>query len=109
MDMERRRRRSPAEVDQILEDFKASHMTQRAFAESRGLSLSTLSFWMHKGRRVKPEAKETAPTVLPVAIGALGSSKEPFEIRLHDGLVVRVPVDFDATALRRLLEVVDSC
>src|SRR3974377_484237 len=53
-----RRRRSRAEVQQLVSEFASSGMRQNEFCRSRGLSLSTLARHLKK-RRWKKKRKST--------------------------------------------------
>lgn len=64
----------------------------------------TLSWWSWKLRR---EAEDT-PAFVEVAIEG-DAPRSAFEVEAPSGHVLRVPADFDAAALRRLLEVLSSC
>jgi hypothetical protein len=103
----RRVRRSGSEVAAILERYRASGRTQRAFAEAEGVPLSTLTFWL--GRRGQVERAGKAPGSRLVAVrlraeaAPLAEPPEGFELTLPHGIEVRVPASFAEEALRRLL------
>ena len=112
------RRREPArgagtvrarEMAGVLQEWARSGLSQAAFARRRGLPVGTLAWWRHQLRRQGvvlggPFVEVVAP-VPPAAPGPC-----PFEIVLGGDVTVRVPVAFDAAALRQLLGVLGrSC
>jgi transposase-like protein len=98
----RRLRRSPAEIAKILAEYARSDLTQQAFADARGLSLSSLSLWLRKARE-QGEAKE-GPRLVPVRLRS--SVETGFELAVPGGATLRIPADFDEDALRRVLEII---
>lgn len=114
----RRTRRSQAEMELLLDELERSGLSHRAFAERRGIPLSTLSWWRRKlgragaaGRRrgsaglvpvVVPEGEAIAPSLM-----APGLPGDGFEVRLRSGHLIFVPGRFDDEALRRLVAVLD--
>jgi transposase-like protein len=99
----RRCRRSPEEIAEILRDYDRSDLTQRAFAESNGLSLASLSLWLRKAR--EGGAADGSPRLVPVRLR--GEAGTGFELIVEAG-TLRIPADFDEDALRRLLQVFAS-
>ncbi len=47
----------------VAEEYEASGLTQREFAERRGMTLSTLQSWVYRRRR-----QEGAPVAQPVRL-----------------------------------------
>ena len=89
--------RTRAQARAILDQFKRSGLTQRAFAKQIGISKNTLSFWV---RREKQSAASTGALV-PIDVVA----REPtgFELEV-DGAVLRIPGDVSAEQWRTLRE-----
>jgi hypothetical protein len=106
------RRWTPKEARQALAALEKSGQTLTAFAITQGLDPQRLVRW----RRIlsampAPLFEEILPSVVAtanagdfVATGTQGC----FEIVLASGRIVRVPESFDASALRRLLAVVEE-
>jgi transposase len=110
-----------AEWAKRIERWRDSGLTAKEFAAETGLKASTLSYWKW---RLKSEgkpaprstglAKTTARkqpqgqglSFVEVAPSAIGTSS--FEVELTQGVVVRVPMDFDAEAFDRLLVVLEQ-
>jgi hypothetical protein len=99
----RRCRRSPEEIVGILRDYERSGLTQRAFVDSKGLCLSSLTFWLRKAR--ERGAADESPRLVPVRLRSEAATG--FELIVEAG-TLRIPADFDEDALRRLLQVFAS-
>lgn len=106
----RRQRRTAAEIAALLSEHRQSGLTQRAFAESRGLKLSTLTNWLQKRKRVG--AGEEATRLIPVRLlGARDqnlSVGECFELVLSANRRLRIPQRFDEGAFLRLLHALEA-
>jgi hypothetical protein len=116
-------RRNRAQITQILEEFRQSGLTQREFAESRDFAVSSLVFWLRQERlqgNAQAPAKEPSapvpawvqavpvPEPEPLPRPAPSSQSKPFHLRLPNGLRLRIPADFDAASLRRLLKALEA-
>ena len=101
-----------------VEQWVQSGLTAKQFAAQTGVNPNTLAHW--KWRLGKAEAVAfgvaRAPAfvevtgVAPVAAPAIsaGRCSEGFELVLRDDLRVRVPAQFDPSALRRLLTALED-
>ena len=96
----------------LVREQESSGMSAKEFARSRGLSAATLYWWRSElGRR---RAERGAPLRLArVALegptpGLVTRGGDDFEVELAGGRRVRVPRDFDAGALRRLIAVLEG-
>jgi hypothetical protein len=91
--------------------WRESGLSARQFAEEIGVSPSTLTYWGWRFRRMAPRAQRKRSAVdnprfveLPARV-----VEEPrFELELADGRRLRIPSEFDAAALRRLLSVLSG-
>ncbi len=110
------------------EDWESSGQTQADFCAERGLSLPAFRWWRWKlkqedsgstnslapeegsGMRLVPvrivDAEAQSPTPLPCSVSAQQSLA--FEVLLESGTCIRVPRDFDAEALSRLLRTLEA-
>jgi len=103
-----------------------SGLSRREFAEQRGVSAGTLSWWKHEidrreeaRARAVESARRPSPVLVPVRVAeqsapetaesvARPSGGERYEIVLRCGRVVRVPRDFGAASLLALVRALES-
>ena len=110
------------------EDWEISGLTQADFCSERGLSLPAFRWWRWKlkqedrgstssvapeegsGLRLVPvrivDAEARSPT--PLSHSRPAAPAAAFEVLLTSGTAIRVPEDFDADALSRLLRTLES-
>ena len=110
------------------EDWESSGVTQASFCEERGLSLPAFRWWRWKlkqedrrgmsslapeesgGMRLVPvrvvDLEPRSPT--PSSCSATAQPASAFEVLLESGTCIRVPGDFDADALSRLLRTLEA-
>lgn len=92
----------------VLEKWSASGFSQRRFCEERGISLSTFTYWR---RRLRGENQvESQAPFIPVEIKPSQGSRRSshYEIRLEEGVRIRVPFDFESESLSRLIDLLCS-
>ena len=80
-----------------MDEFKASGLTQRAFAERAGIHPATLSQWLRK-----VSAAQEGFTELSVPIAALA----PVEVDLPNGVRIRVRTTGDVSRTAALIRAV---
>ena len=113
----------------LVADFESADLSQREFAQERGISLSNLRYWIYKLRKESrplvsqdPERSEQAPEqttptagsrLLPVHVVAsapkarwataeVGDSNFLLELALPSGATLRFPAGIDLAYLRAL-------
>lgn len=95
--------------------WRQSGLAAKDYARSIGVNAGTLTYWawqlrQRKGRQ-RPkrvggvERERQTPALIEVISG--GGIDDRFEVRLANGRSLYVPARFDATALGRLLEVLE--
>jgi len=100
-------------AERELSAWRATGLSLSEYGRSRGLHPKRL--WRWKRRLEEGGAGQSAMTVVPppfLPVRVLGLSASPvgsFEVVLDDPVRVRVPADFDAHALRRLLGTLSRC
>lgn len=99
------KKRTRAEWTKLVEESQASELTQKAFAQQRGLSPTTLSWWASRLRR---EAQEQTALVAVDVVEDAPTCTVDFRVELASGRTVLVPAAFDAAALRRLVTALES-
>jgi hypothetical protein len=95
----RRRRWNPKQRQQFLADFHQSKMTQRDFANSNGVGLSTLVKWLRVEREAVPAKVKFQEVRLPNP-----ASRWPVEIVSPQGWIVRLQNGSDVQILPELLQ-----
>jgi hypothetical protein len=99
-------RRSPEEIAAVLQEYRSSGLTQVAFVRSKGLCLSTLTYWLRRSRHEAPGLEVDRQRLVPVRIAErheLGVLRGGFEVTFPGGLRLTLPSEFDEGSLRRLL------
>ena len=107
------KRRTRAEVQQLVAEFVSSGMRRSEFCQSRGLSFSTLDRHLKKlrwKRRRKPIS--SAGRLVPVELAARKSPKqhEPscgLAVVLPGGRRIEVHADFDTSTFERLVSALE--
>jgi hypothetical protein len=107
------KRRTRAEVQQLVAEFVNSGLRRSEFCQSRGLSFSTLDRHLKKlrwKRRRKPIS--SAGRLVAVELAARESAKqhEPscgLAVVLPGGLRIEVHPDFDANTFERLVGILE--
>ena len=106
-----KRRRSRAEVEQLVGEYEASGLGRTAFCQQRGLSLSTLSRYRKRQQQTAGEGPEgerwLAVEVSGSAAVASDERSSGLAVVLSGGRRIEVGRGFDGDTLRRLLAVVE--
>ena len=74
----------------------------REFAGTRGFAPGTLFWWRSRIRRKRTDEAALVPVEV---LDAAADHLRTIELQLRDGVVVRLPHDFDEAGLRRVLAV----
>ncbi len=120
-------KRTKAETEKLyrglLAELDASGLSQREFAEKRGVPAGTLSFWKHElkkrdaaAKARKGKKKPSKPKFVPVSVVEAAKPAEPmakaaegYEIVLGPDRVLRLPAGFDEGRVAALVRAVASC
>jgi hypothetical protein len=109
------RRRSRAEAERLVSEFKQSGLRRKEFCAARGLSMHTLDAWR---RRIADSG--SGEKIVPVEIvegrrAGIGSGHTEsverngqFRVLLARGLRIEVDAGFDSAELRRLITALDG-
>ena len=102
----------------LVRRWRRSGQTAREFAVGAGVNPGTLAYWASRLKREgggtqqqgveRPDSKSEAKRGSFVELIAGPIEERRFELELVDGRRLRVPPDFDAAALGRLLAVLGS-
>jgi transposase len=105
------KRWSAARAREVLAEAKQSGESVSAFAQRHGMDPQRLYPWRRKLDAVKSVDSSTrTEAFVPVRVAseARATSASGFEVVLGAGRIVRVGADFDARALRRLVEALEA-
>lgn len=114
--MEKRERTSRAEWQRRIERWKDSGLSAEHFAAELGINAGTLRHWKYflgkqGGRAAKIKAPMASASALvevqSSSVVATASPPLPFELELGVDRKLRIPSQFDAAALERLLAVLE--
>lgn len=95
-----RKRFTPEDRSRILADYRASGLSQRAFAARVGISLACLSIWLGRAREHSLKKKEISFLELP----GLSVPRPACTVRFRTGVSLEVPPGFARGELKDLLE-----
>ena|SRR5437660_12052500 len=104
-----KRRRGPAEIEQLVVEFAKSGMKAREFCVGRGLSLSTLQRYRNKQGQ-KGGGTNSEGRLVPVELASRPWRSEcgrGWAVVLGSGRKIEVPDDFDEATLERLVGVLE--
>jgi hypothetical protein len=107
------KRRTRAEVQQLVAEFMGSGMRRSEFCQSRGLSFGTLNRHLKKQRWKRPSrAASSASRLVPVELAAKKSPRphEPscgLAVVLPGGRRIEVHSDFDTNTFERLVSALE--
>ena len=105
-----KRRRSRAEIQQLVAEYEASGLGRTAFCQERGLSLSTLSRYRKRQEQTAGEAAEGKRWLAVEVAGTVvagGEKASGLAVVLPGGRRIEVGRGFDAETLQRLLAAVE--
>ena len=107
----RHRRRSSAEIRQLVEEFVQSGLRQSEFCRRRGVVLNTLKRYLKQDRQAH-RAAANCGALVAVEVAAAGPAqvREPdssLAVVLDSGRRIEVGEHFDAATLSRLVTVLE--
>ena len=111
----RRRRRNREEIATLVCEYRASGLSQAAFARSKGVCLATISRWLRlptgEGRAQESLGRRLVPVRVTEGVDARWSvARAVFELTLPSGPRLSIPADFEEADLRRLIVVLkETC
>ena len=106
------RRRTRAEIQQLVAEFVSSGMRRTEFCRSRGLSFGTLNRHLKKQRWKRKSRRPSVGRLLPVKLAARKSrtQREPscgLAVVLSGGRRIEVHPDFDTSTFERLVSALE--
>jgi hypothetical protein len=97
------RRRSVEEVEQVVQQYRASGLSQREFSQQTGIKLSTLGRYVRRGQR-----SEAPQQLVRVKLEAAAEPDSGFVLMLDNGRRIASGWTFSDTALARLIRVAEN-
>ena len=114
MGMTRKRaRRTREEWSAVVSDVEASGQSLSAYSRTHGVSVASLFYWKKKlgsktaVTRAAPKAKTVFSEV--VVVPRVPARPTRIEVVTRGGAAIRIEGAFDASVLREVLRVVESC
>ncbi len=97
------RRRTLAEMTEVIADFDRSDLTQKAFAARHHIPIATFAYWL---RKVRAQQTDSRPVFLSVETSK-PQPEAPFELIAPNGWTLRLtqPLN-DSRALQPLLQLI---
>ena len=109
----KRARRSRDEWSALVSDVEASGQSMSAYSRAHGVSLASLFYWKKKLEsksaiaRAEPKGKAVFSEV--VVVPRASGRPTRIEVVTRGGAAIRIDGAFDASLLREVLRVVESC
>jgi len=98
-----------AEMRQVLEEYKASGLSRRAFCEQRGMALTTLDYWVRDlGQKATKQAQAPRARLVKVEVAAASATSGVFTVRVTNGRRIESSWSYTDAELARLIRVVES-
>jgi len=101
----RRQRRTAEEIQETLAEYRSSSLTQRQFAESRGICVATLQNWLRKARSA-PAEQAQSPWI-EVVPGDKPRTAQ-YRIELPGSKALVLGSDWEPRVVRDLLQLLSS-
>ena len=106
---QRRRRRTTAEIEQIVSEFKSGDLTQVEFCRRQGLVVSTFGRYVKRLSSSNVTAGAGLVAVeLELAVKKLDTVPCGLSVTLASGRRIVVEAGFDAATLQRLVQVLEE-
>jgi hypothetical protein len=101
-------RRTAAEIEQIVSEYKSSGLNRSQFCRSRGLTLGVLNRYLNRTRAVISGDGLVAVEWSGKKQSVERASSCGLSVVLRSGREIAVNTDFDAATLQRLVEVLET-
>ena len=89
-----------SQMQRIVEEFGASGLTRREFAQQRGIAVTTLDYWRQR--------IESKPRLLKVEVGRAETPAQSFTLRLANGRAIESSFPLAEENLARLIRIAES-
>ena len=93
--------------EKLIEEYKASGMTQRQFTEQRSLNFGKFQYQLYKAQQGKKAEPKPPVRMVPVRL-ATAAHEEPgastlIEVELTTGVIIRFPQETDCLYVAELV------
>jgi hypothetical protein len=89
-----------SEMQRIVDEFRASGLTRREFAQQRGIAVTTLDYWRQRiGRK---------PRLLKVEVARAEAAARSFTLHLANGRAIESSFPLAEQELARLIRIAES-
>jgi hypothetical protein len=110
----KRVRRTAAEWSALVSEQTASGQSLTAFARARSVSLASLAYWKKKLEKRSPGVSVVEPKTKTmfsevVVVPRVRATVPRIEVVTRHGSAIRIEGAFDASLLREVLRVAESC
>jgi transposase-like protein len=92
-------RRSPAQIDELVELYRGSGKTQHEFAAEHGINAKTMRGWLYRRRGPQP-----GKSMVPVRLIDSGEAQASVTIRLPGGVEVVFHAPVPVSVLQALVQ-----
>jgi hypothetical protein len=88
-----------SEMKKIVEEFRASGLTRRAFCTERGIALTTFDYWRGQFR--------STPRLVKVDVARTPAAAQSFTLRLANGRSIESSWQFNEEELAQLIQIAE--
>ncbi|MDN5940068.1 MAG: hypothetical protein L0H83_15600, partial [Salinisphaera sp.] len=93
-----------------LAGWRDSGLSQAAYCRQQGLALASFGYWRRKLEGPARAVRDaSSPALLPVVVGGIDASETMIEVRLGNGLEVRLPVAMETAHWMPLVQALRAC
>jgi hypothetical protein len=105
-----KRRRTPAEIEQIVREFEGSGLNRSQFCRRQGLTLGVLNRYLQRQQATRGASGDglVAVELAGTKLGAERAASCSLAVILGRGRRIAVSAGFDAATLQRLVHVLET-
>ena len=105
-----KRRRTPAEIEQMVREFEGSGLNRTQFCRQRGLTLGVLNRSLRRMQAAGSGVSRDGLVAVELAAQKLGTVQtgSGLAVELARGRTITVGAGFDAVTLQRLVQVLET-
>ena len=101
---------TPREGQALVNEFYASKLKGSVFCKQKNISYHILQYWRARCKSLPSNLPESNAKFLSVTIPAAATnSTYQIKIAVNNKIIVELPVEIDASQLKKILEVCVAC